>query len=225
MYCIIVESFKSIQFEGSFAGTPAHFIRFAGCNLNCSFCDTPEAKKSLAYNELKDLELEAFLQNISLKHVVLTGGEPTLQFHLLEIVDILIKAGHTVQIETNGTLPEILRKCKLKGAFITWSPKSLAIWKDAPQFKTNVNYATKQYEQIYETMLTSVCDEVKVVWGCISEFSLCYIAQSTRTRIPFSIQPLEKEGVYQNISQIMEYLYEHPWIKFSFQAQKALGVK
>lgn len=96
----INEIFYSLQGEGFFTGTAAIFIRFSGCNLKCDFCDT-------LHESGEFLSDEEILQKISLfesKHIVLTGGEPSLWIDE-EFVGKLKSAGHYVQIETNGTHP------------------------------------------------------------------------------------------------------------------------
>ena len=96
----INEIFYSLQGEGFFTGTAAIFIRFSGCNLKCDFCDT-------LHESGEFLSDEEILQKISLfesKHIVLTGGEPSLWIDE-EFVGKLKSAGYYVQIETNGTHP------------------------------------------------------------------------------------------------------------------------
>ena len=93
------EIFYSLQGEGYFTGTPAIFIRLSGCNLSCPFCDTDHGEGILMeWNEMVD-----DIKKYPARHVVITGGEPTLQ--LTEgFVELLHDSGYFVQIETNGTL-------------------------------------------------------------------------------------------------------------------------
>lgn len=96
----INEIFYSLQGEGFYTGTAAIFIRFSGCNLKCDFCDT-------LHESGEFLSDEEILQKISLfesKHIVLTGGEPSLWIDE-EFVGKLKSIGYYVQIETNGTHP------------------------------------------------------------------------------------------------------------------------
>ena len=72
----VVEKFYSLQGEGLFMGTPAYFIRFAGCNLRCEWCDT---KESWQTDSVPLIEQEELVQAIPCERVILTGGEPTLQ--------------------------------------------------------------------------------------------------------------------------------------------------
>ena len=103
----VEEVFYTIQGEGPFSGMPALFIRLAGCNLACHFCDTQF--ETMAEKELPvGTHLAAILADFTPKQrklVVLTGGEPLRQAPEV-LVDALLKTGtEIVQIETAGTLP------------------------------------------------------------------------------------------------------------------------
>ena len=97
------EIFYSIQGEGAFAGTPAVFVRFSGCNLACPWCDTDHTHAvEMTHDELEDA-VRALLNDRKGAIVVLTGGEPALQ--LREDDPLFIGFRTRVCIETNGTLP------------------------------------------------------------------------------------------------------------------------
>ena len=95
----INEIFYSLQGEGRYSGTPAIFIRFSGCNLKCSFCDTDHRKGI----ELTTDEILNKIKDYPCKFIVLTGGEPAMQV-TYNFVESLKNAGYYVAIETNGTL-------------------------------------------------------------------------------------------------------------------------
>ena len=97
-YCVN-EIFYSIQGEGWFAGTPAVFVRFSGCNLACPWCDTDVKRRFSA--SLDDLVAE--IGQYRPKSVVLTGGEPTLVDAMPELVAALKRRGYWIAVETNGT--------------------------------------------------------------------------------------------------------------------------
>lgn len=94
------ELFYSLQGEGYFTGIPAFFIRFAGCNLACSFCDTDHAP----FTEMSEEEIADAAARCEATHVVITGGEPALQL-TRRLLDLLHDAGKFVQMETNGSVP------------------------------------------------------------------------------------------------------------------------
>lgn len=116
----IVGIFPTIQGEGPFVGTPAVFIRLAGCNLSdvCKGCDTDYTSNR------KRMTVEQITKEVTIFRdcglVVITGGEPFRQ-GLKSITDQLIGMGNTVQIETNGTLYQELDFDKVK---IVCSPKT-----------------------------------------------------------------------------------------------------
>lgn len=122
----IIEIFSSIQGEGPYIGCRQIFIRFAGCNLNCNYCDTlfnPQDSCNIYQNELKRLKnpvsthklLEEILNLNKIDHnsISLTGGEPLLNIEFL--TDFLPKFSKIytktkIYLETNGILFEELEK-------------------------------------------------------------------------------------------------------------------
>ena len=115
----INEIFYSLQGEGHYTGTPAVFVRFAGCNLKCSFCDTDFT----SFTEMTEDDIIREIGQYPTNHIVITGGEPTLQI-TASLVSKLHDAGKYVQIETNGTnvLPD---GCNID--WVTCSPKYKAV--------------------------------------------------------------------------------------------------
>ena len=104
MYLLnISEIFYSIQGETSFTGLPCIFIRFTGCNLRCSYCDT-----QYAYEKGEELDLDIILKIIKnyspVKLVTITGGEPLLQDNVYKLFDKLLQKKYTVLLETNGSV-------------------------------------------------------------------------------------------------------------------------
>lgn len=107
----IYEMFSSIQGEGAYTGYPAYFVRFAGCNVHCKFCDTAYAQNSMDgefvnHDELKKRIFEN-LERHPCNLVVFTGGEPTLQCYELNMVINHIyheRPSITIQVETSGSV-------------------------------------------------------------------------------------------------------------------------
>jgi 7-carboxy-7-deazaguanine synthase len=109
----VIEVFRSIQGEGKYVGAPQVFVRFAGCNLCCPWCDSVFARDVNAgeayscdglWSEVKPL-----VQGIH--SVSLTGGEPLMQKDFLkEFLPLLRAQKLTTFLETNGTLPGALRE-------------------------------------------------------------------------------------------------------------------
>lgn len=99
----ICETFFSILGESTYAGLPAFFIRLAGCNLRCTYCDT-----TYAYEPGRSLPMGEVLAAVRARQtrcVLVTGGEPLLQADTLKLLTALADAGYTVLLETNGSLP------------------------------------------------------------------------------------------------------------------------
>ncbi|MGA9943656.1 MAG: 7-carboxy-7-deazaguanine synthase QueE [Candidatus Cybelea sp.] len=107
------EIFYSIQGEGLWTGTPAVFVRLAGCNLACDFCDTDYSTKFFATAE----QIVAMVAEVGGKcpMIVLTGGEPLAQAETPALIEALRRDGRRVHIESNGTifteLPEDVWLC------------------------------------------------------------------------------------------------------------------
>ncbi len=107
------EIFYSIQGEGTWTGTPAVFVRLAGCNLACDFCDTDYSIKFFA--SVTDVVERVRALGADCPMVILTGGEPLAQSKTIALVDALCADGRRVHIESNGTifteLPEDVWLC------------------------------------------------------------------------------------------------------------------
>lgn len=109
----INEIFSSIDGEGYRAGELATFIRVAGCNLRCNYCDT---KYALDENVGKEMSIKEILEEVdkfNVKNITITGGEPLIHKDIEILIDLLIKNGYRVNIETNGSvkIDKYLNKC------------------------------------------------------------------------------------------------------------------
>ena len=105
----IQEVFSSVQGEGLYQGARQVFVRFFGCNLKCSFCDTPQHN----FREYSSQELWEEMESLgkSCHSVSFTGGEPLLQTKFLKkIIEICRKESKRIYLETNGTLPHSLKE-------------------------------------------------------------------------------------------------------------------
>ena len=100
----IAELFYSLQGEGSLIGVPSVFIRTSGCNLRCSWCDTPYTSWQ---PEGAELSLDRILDEVKAhpaKHVVVTGGEPMIAPEIVPLTERLRARGLHITIETAGTV-------------------------------------------------------------------------------------------------------------------------
>lgn len=97
---VIHEIYASIQGESTFAGLPCTFVRTTGCNLRCTYCDTPQAFYGGTRMRREDVLSRALATGTEL--VELTGGEPLLQPGVIPLMRELCDAGRTVLVETSG---------------------------------------------------------------------------------------------------------------------------
>jgi 7-carboxy-7-deazaguanine synthase len=100
----ITETFLSLQGEGKLTGVPSFFIRVSGCNLRCSWCDTPYASWS---PEGAPRPLDALIEEARASgaaHAVLTGGEPMMFPQIAPLASALRESGLHITIETAGTV-------------------------------------------------------------------------------------------------------------------------
>ncbi len=188
------EIFYSLQGEGYYSGTPAVFVRLSGCNLRCPFCDT-QHKSGIEMNEA---EIVAEVAKYPAPHVVVTGGEPSLQL-TATLVDALHRAGRYVAVETNGThaLPPNVD-------WITLSPKNA-------------------YVDDAEVVLPHA-DEIKVVYDGEHEPQDCPGIQAAHR----SLQPLDTGDAARNAAitaAAVEYVKSHPQWRLSLQQHKILNIR
>ena len=102
----IIEVYKSLQGESSYTGLPCVFVRLAGCNLRCTWCDSEYTFKGGTHLTLEEIENEVRRLSPDGGLVEITGGEPLLQERdVIPLMDHLLAAGYTVLLETSGERP------------------------------------------------------------------------------------------------------------------------
>ena len=139
----VVEKFISINGEGNLAGELAVFIRFAGCNLKCSYCDTTWANKpDVEFEYMTETEIFNYIKSTKIKNVTLTGGEPLIQQGIEYLLELLVKDDSiNVEVETNGTIniAPFINFSSRKLAF-TIDYKSKSVLTENPVFLENCKY-------------------------------------------------------------------------------------
>ena len=190
------EIFYSLQGEGYHTGTAAVFVRLAGCNLRCPFCDTPQNSGT----EMTEDEIVRVVVSYPARLVVVTGGEPSLQL-TATLVDALHQQDRTVAVETNGTnpLPDNID-------WITLSPKD-----------TYLGDAAR--------VVLQHADEIKVIYdGTHDPCSYDNIAVSHgRFLQPCDTgDPIRNRAIQQ---QTVNYIKEHPEWRLSLQTHKLLQIQ
>ncbi len=100
----VAELFFSVQGEGVLAGVPSAFVRTSGCNLRCTWCDSPYTSWAPEGESLTVADVLAQLAAFPTRHAVVTGGEPLLAPGVEELCASLVAAGYHVTVETAATV-------------------------------------------------------------------------------------------------------------------------
>ena len=203
----INEIFYTLQGEGYFAGCPAAFVRFSGCNLKCPFCDT----KFDTYKEMSAEEIIREIQNLihggnsgnkdnngNEPIIVLTGGEPTLQADK-QLIDALHKERYFITIETNGTnpIPEGID-------WVTYSPKE----QTAVAAPSSPYAASGKQVHVNELKIVYLGQDVEKYYKSIKAEH-------------YFLQPCSNK----NTKEVVAYILEHPHWWLSLQAHKIINIK
>ncbi|MDW8235655.1 MAG: 7-carboxy-7-deazaguanine synthase QueE [Bacteroidia bacterium] len=193
----MVEHFYSLQGEGYWSGKPAYFLRLGGCDVGCSWCDT---KYSWAMHGWQDYPIEEILSQVGsvpARHVVLTGGEPTLH-SLSPLIETLQQAGYFVQIETSGAYPP---------------PERLPDW---------ITFSPKRFKPPHPAWY-AIAHELKVVIHARSDFRWAEKQYALCTGAPVAF--LQPDSYRPEAPQwIIEYLRTHPHWRMSLQIHKYLSI-
>ena len=191
------ETFLTLQGEGHFTGTPAFFLRFSGCNLQCPFCDTQHK----SFTEMSEEEIVREACRHEVRHIVITGGEPALQL-TQSLVDKLHEAGFFIQVETNGTLP-------LPDGidWVTCSPKT-----DLLPTSPSVGRRLR-------------IDELKLLYhGSDTDLSIAEQIQAKEYRLqPLDTGDEVRNRLI--LHDTIAYVLQHPKWSLSLQTHKMIGIK
>ncbi len=192
----VMEHFYTIQGEGVYTGSAAYFIRFAGCDVGCVWCDVKESWPADGFPLHSIDEMVAWVTATPAKLVVITGGEPAM-YNCIGLCDAFHAAGIRVHIETSGAYP-------IQGNFdwICVSPK---------KFKAPVEAAVV------------LAHELKVVVFNKSDFqwaeNWCQLAPQAQ----WLLQP-EWDKQHEVMPLIIDYVKAHPQWKISLQTHKIINV-
>ncbi|HUR58690.1 MAG TPA: 7-carboxy-7-deazaguanine synthase QueE [Opitutaceae bacterium] len=176
---LISEIFQSIQGEGELTGVPSVFIRTSGCNLRCSWCDTPYASWNPEGEQRSVAQLVAAVEAFpATRHVVLTGGEPMIAKEMKTLAAELKCTGRHVTIETAATVapegiacdlaslsPKLLNSApdptehgawRKKHEATRWQPDVVRAWIDAYAFQFKFVVARPEDIDELEHMLAAL---------------------------------------------------------------------
>ncbi len=191
----LVEIFESMQGEGRNSGRPCVFIRFAGCNLACPWCDTDRARHfSLSLDDLVK-EVGGFRA----RSVILTGGEPTLVGEMPELIAALKAKGYWIAVETNGTNePDWLGFLD----YVACSPKA----------------------EFPDRLALTRADEVRVVVSSETVTDFCKSVRRRIAATDYYVSPCERDGAI-DFATAKAVLSELDGWSLSVQLHKILGFR
>lgn len=190
------EIFYSLQGEGHNTGRAAVFIRFAGCNLRCPFCDT----EFDSYTEMTARQILASIKDYPTRFIVLTGGEPTLQVNE-HFVDLLHRHDYEVAMESNGTRP-----APKNIDWLTVSPKFCGEWRVESGERTP--------------------DEIKIVFEEDTPAKLATLSPQLATLLYLQpCDTGNKERNAYILHDCIEYIKQHPEWQLSLQTHKLTGIQ
>ena len=214
------EIFYSLQGEGHNTGRAAVFIRFAGCNLRCPFCDTEFDD----YREMTAEEIVTAVIQYPARFVVLTGGEPTLQVDEA-FVDLLHQHGFEVAMESNGTRP-----APRNLDWLTVSPKRNEALGE--QSDTLATAGTQELEKRGKKWGRQP-DELKIIFDEKTDLETFLVPHSS-SLTPHSsfpilyLQPCDTGDAERNaaiVERCVDYIKAHPEWRLSLQTHKLIGFK
>ena len=194
----VMESFYSIQGEGTHSGKPSYFIRLAGCDVNCDWCDVKDSWDidSSQYKSIDEITNE--IKKFSTDLVIITGGEP-LMHNLTDLTSALKKLGKKIHIETSGTHP-------VSGYFdwICFSPK---------KFK-------KPLDEFFK-----ISNELKIIISKDSDFRWAeYLLGQIKNKPELILQAEWSKSEIIN-PKILDYIKSNPKWRISLQTHKYLHVE
>ena len=139
----VIEKFISINGEGLRQGELAVFLRFAGCNLRCTYCDTKYSFENPIYTLESVDEIVDFCVNSNIKNITITGGEPLLQSDIYNLLFELSKKGFNIEVETNGSI-DIKKYKDIENLSFTLDCKTPISKMDKHMNFSNYSYITKK---------------------------------------------------------------------------------
>ena len=193
----VMEAFYTIQGEGFHQGKAAFFIRLAGCDVGCHWCDVKASWNTEGYPRYTLEQLVEMALNHPSKLVVITGGEP-LMYDLSLLTKQLRKAGFAVNLETSGAYP-----FSGKWDWVCFSPK---------KFKAPLN----------EVM--SEADELKIIIHNKNDFAWAEsFLHRVRKECRLYLQP-EWDKMHKMLPSIVKYIKANPSWEISLQTHKFMDI-
>ena len=201
------EVFYSIQGEGLRTGQASMFVRLAGCNLHCEFCDTDHT----AHTEMSEDEILHVVGKVGgpCRWVVLTGGEPLIQ-PVQTLIRVLHEHRYKVQLETNGTVPFIAKTQTQPYN----APTGAEEW-----FPDHLTVSPKEVEP--QPSVVALATEIKVVVR--DQDDIDRALRSDWPDVPVYLQPVDNDPKVTELC--VRTILEHPHIRLSAQVHKWIGIR
>ncbi|MBQ2534362.1 MAG: radical SAM protein [Prevotella sp.] len=208
------EIFYSLQGEGVYTGTAAVFLRLSGCNMKCWFCDTKGHEQG---TEMTEEEIAERVSQYPARHIVITGGEPTMQLNA-RLTQLLHEKGFFIQIETNGALP---LKDGTEVDWITCSPKGNEI--KIQRIDELKLLFIKEYLEKYK--------EVKASQRCLQpldeggqEVQTLASQAGSSPRLRRAELGTSRFASSRGGNEVISYIKEHPQWRLSLQTHKLINI-
>lgn len=189
----VVEIFNSIDGEGKRTGELATFIRLAGCNLRCSYCDTAYGLDFKSGTPMKISEIIDKCKEYDNKNITLTGGEPLARIWIEDLIERLALEGYEVNIETNGSIP-LYKHPKWKNVFYTMDYKCPSSQVEDAMDKNNLKFLDE--DDVLKFVVGSE-EDLDKTWAILDEYKPK--AQVYISPVFGKIEPV----------QIVNYMKEH----------------
>lgn len=210
----VAEIFESINGEGILAGQLAVFIRFAGCNLSCSYCDTKWANSpDVCCKIMTEQQIYNYIKSTGIRNVTLTGGEPLLQKDITALLNLLSEDSslHT-EIETNGSV-DIQHFSEIT------SPPSFTMDYKLPSSKMEKYMNTENFKYLSEKdtvkFVAGSKQDLETAYNIIQKYSLTekchiYISPVFNKIDPVEIVEFMKEKKLNNVNMQLQ-LHKFIW--------------
>ena len=197
----INEIFYSLQGEGAHAGVPCVFVRFCGCNLRCTFCDTAHEQGV----EMSDADIVAYINTYPAEWIVLTGGEPSLWIDDDFVHTLHVATGKKIAIETNGT-----HRIPQETDWVTLSPK--------------FGMTTPEYSSEAARICVQRADEIKVV-DTGQPLEPYFTLPQARSNTMMFLQPCyvdDQAAFASNVARTIQRVKDDPRWRLSVQLHRYL---
>ncbi|HTF82657.1 MAG TPA: 7-carboxy-7-deazaguanine synthase QueE [Cytophagales bacterium] len=192
-----MEAFYTLQGEGYYQGEAAYFLRLAGCDVGCHWCDVKESWDASLHPQLTLEQIYAPIKDIASKIVVVTGGEP-LQHNLLPLTTFLKAQGLRTHIETSGA----------------YNPTGYWDW---------FCLSPKKFKEPTDASVTAA-DELKMIIYNKTDFEFAENhARRVKSSCKLYLQP-EWDKSSLILPQIIEYIKSNPKWNISLQIHKYMNI-